>query len=79
MLSILAIHCPAPLEPKNGFIYSPCDTRFGSQCFSGCNNGFYGNGTTKITCSVKATWEPTELTCDGTSYIYYSMKFRYFS
>ena len=58
------IHCSPPKpKPKHGFIYSPCNTRFGSQCFAGCDNGYYKNGTAKITCSVKGAWEPTQITC----------------
>ena len=64
VLPFLAIDCPAPQEPKNGFIYFPCDTRFGSQCLAGCNDGYYINETT-ITCSVSGTWEPGEITCNG--------------
>ena len=69
ILLILAIHCVAPPKPKHGFIYSPCNTRFGSQCFAGCDNGYYINGTAKISCSVKGTWEPTQITCHGKAYM----------
>ena len=65
MHSIPAIHCPVPVEPANGFIYVPCNTRFNSKCLAGCNNGYYINETAKLTCTLKGTWEPKQITCDG--------------
>ncbi|XP_028412378.1 uncharacterized protein LOC114535196 [Dendronephthya gigantea] len=59
-----AIHCPAPREPKDGFIYSPCNTRFNSECRGGCNNGFYINDTSKLVCTVEGKWEPSQITCE---------------
>ncbi|XP_028412377.1 uncharacterized protein LOC114535195 [Dendronephthya gigantea] len=59
-----AIHCPVPPVPKNGFIYSPCNTRFNSECVAGCNEGFYTNETVKLKCSVIGTWEHKPVVCN---------------
>ncbi|CAB3992609.1 uncharacterized protein LOC113676378 [Paramuricea clavata] len=58
------IHCPAPPEPANGFVYSPCNTRFNSECLAGCNKGYYINGTAKLTCTVNGTWKSRKISCN---------------
>ncbi|XP_028408856.1 fibrillin-2-like [Dendronephthya gigantea] len=58
------IYCPDPPEPINGFIYSPCDTRFNSECIAGCDDGFHINETSKLRCTVNGRWEPNKVTCN---------------
>ncbi|XP_028408846.1 uncharacterized protein LOC114531439 [Dendronephthya gigantea] len=57
------IYCPDPPEPTNGFIYHPCNKLFSSECIAGCDDGFYINETSKMTCTVDGRWEPNKITC----------------
>ncbi|XP_028408894.1 uncharacterized protein LOC114531490, partial [Dendronephthya gigantea] len=57
------IICPDPPEPSDGFVYSPCDTRFNSECIAGCDDGFHINETSKLRCTVNGRWEPNGVTC----------------
>ncbi|XP_028397955.1 uncharacterized protein LOC114521651 [Dendronephthya gigantea] len=57
------IHCPTPAKPSNGFIYSPCNTYFASQCTVGCSSGYYIDRTVKIACDAHRVWQPGNITC----------------
>ena len=62
----VVIYCPTPTEPSNGFVYSPCETYFDSQCIVGCSSGYYINGTNKITCDANGAWKSRNSNCRGT-------------
>ena len=63
-ISFTVIHCPSPNKPRNGFVYSPCLTHYGSQCSFGCDAGYFSESTT-LACNENGFWKPENFSCLG--------------
>ena len=74
---VVVIHCQKPLAPRHGFVYTPCDTPFGSECIVGCMRGYFMKEKGKITCNATGVWYPDNLSC--TSKFRFQIPFQYFS